>query len=169
MSIKTVRVVIFNDNQKLLGKLAKWVTGLADYHIGFTDGESFWDQGLLFRKRAWMPRPEENVTYFECPVKVTAKELDQIVFAGVERFCIDKKMSSLYGIRDYINFGLRKLGIGFNHNFTGVTCGGIVRDILASKGWLELGTITDLEPSPADIRNKFLSLGVKVIKQGKVD
>lgn len=169
MSVKKITVVIFNDKSILMGMLTKWVTGLADYHVGFTDGENFWDQGLLFRKRPWLPRPEENVTYFECPVKLTAKELDNVVFSGLEKFCIEKKISNLYGIRDYINFGLRKFGIGFRVNFGGSTCGGIVRDILASKGWTELGTITDLEPAPADIRKKFLELGIKVVKQGKVD
>lgn len=159
-------IVIFNDNKTILGKLAKWATGLSDYHIGFTDGEDYWDQGLLFRKRKWYPRPEENVTYFNCPVKLTAKQLDEIVFAGLEKFCIEKKISNLYGIRDYINFGLLKLGIGFNRNFNGTVCSGIVRDILATKGWTELGTITDLEPSPADFRRKLTDTGVKIIKQG---
>lgn len=167
---KAMKIAIFNDiNHKPYGPLCRWATGLADFHVGFTNEIDFWDQDLMFRKRQWMPRPKDQVTLFECPVDIHARELDRIVIAGVEQLCIERDLGDLYGIRDYIGFGLRKLGIPFNYNFKGVVCSGRVRDILYSKGWNYLGSPNDLEPSPADIRRKLLELNVPVTYQGKVN
>lgn len=163
-------IAIFNNiNHGITGKLCKWVTGYADYHIGITDLTSFWDQDILFRKRQWMPRPETDVTLYECPVELTPEELDNLVMEDVVRLCMYKNiLGSLYGFRDYIGFGIRKLGFKFKYNFPGVVCSGRVRDILYSKGWKHLGSPDKIEPSPADIRRKFKELEITCIKQGSL-
>jgi hypothetical protein len=165
-----MKIAIFNNiNHSYTGKLCKWATGYADYHVGITDEVDFWDQDLLFRKRQWIPRPLEDVTLFECPVEILPQELDQLVLSDVERFCIERQFGNIYGYRDYLGFGLRKLNVPFNINFKGVVCSGRTRDILYSKGWEHLGSPNDLEPAPADIRRILMKLNVPIIKQGRLD
>ncbi len=168
-----MKIAIFNDKNRLYGKLCKWATGLADFHIGFTDEVHFWDQQLLFRKRNWMPRTNVNITLFECPFEITPEELDLIVMSNVEQICANKKLSTIisnvYGIRDYSFFALKKLGIKSSINFPGVVCSGRFRDIAYSKGWSYLGKPTDMEPSPADCRRKLIELNVPVHLNGNMD
>ena len=161
-------IAIFNDKNRLTGKLCKWVTGLADYHIGFTDLTNMWDQDLLMRKRRWNPPDVDSVTLFETPFSITAEELDQLVFADVARFCQDREFKDIYGYTDYLGFLLRKMGFT-PPNYGGVICSGLVRDIGYSKGFTLLGTNTDLEPSPADWRRKLLQVSITPVKQGRMD
>ncbi len=166
---KAMKIAIFNSiEHKPYGPLCRWATGYADYHVGFTNEIHFWDQDLLFRKRAWNPIVPEEVTLIECPVDIHARELDELVIKDVEQLCIDKSLGRIYGYRDYIGFGLRKLGLDFKYNFDGVVCSGRVRDVLYSKGWEHLGTPKDLEPSPADVRRKLNELGYPVLKMGNL-
>jgi hypothetical protein len=128
---------------------------------------------MLFRKRPWKPHNLSEVTLFECPVKLTIKELDQMVLDNVESLCKSPKLSNIlkniYGYFVYLDFGLIKLGINIKKNAPGVVCSGRVRDILHSKGFNYLGHPDSLEPSPADIRRMFVKLNIKIIKQGKLD
>ncbi len=162
-------IAIFNNIKHTpYGPLSKWATGMADYHVGFTDLTDYWDQDLLFRKRKWNPRDEQEVTLIKLPLNITPKDLDEVLFKDVDSFCIEKSFKRLYGYRDYIGFALRKLGLKFNYNFEGVVCSGRVRDILYSFGWTHLGTPKDLEPSPTDIRKKLMELNYPIIRLGNL-
>ena len=131
MEEKTFYVAIFNNiNHSFTGRLCKLFTGLADYHVGITDGIHFWDQDLLFRKRNWNPR-EEEVTLIKSPVPLTSDYLDYLVLENVKDLCEDKSIKNIYGYLEYIRIGLTRLGFEFKHNIIGVVCSGRVRNILS--------------------------------------
>ncbi len=168
-----MKIAIFNNNKIPFGKLCKWATGLADYHIGFTNEVHFWDQQLLFRKRDWRPKTMNDITLFNCPFDISPDELDAIVMSNVEQLCSNLKISTIlgnvYGIREYIFFALKKFNINANINLPGVVCSGRFRDIAYSKGWNHLGTPIDMEPTPADCRRKLIELNVPIYLMGNIN
>lgn len=162
-------IAIFNNiNHSFTGRLCKLFTGYADYHVGITDGLYFWDQDLLFRKRKWKPKKDEDVTLIKCPVQLSSDYLDNLVLDNVERLCDEKSIKNIYGYLEYIRIGLTRLGFEFKHNVIGVVCSGRVRNILYENGWSKLGNQDDLEPSPADLRRALTLDNCKIVKQGNL-
>lgn len=131
--------------------LTRLFTGSTCYHVGFTDGEHFWDMHLIRRRRLWAGLYAPNhFLLADCPVEVTAKYLDH-------RLDTD---DSTYGWVDYCLFALRPLAhlVGRStRNAHGVICSEMVADDLARCGWpvrfAEVPSPGDLESAIFGFRN----------------
>lgn len=159
-----MKIALIYSDSNFSSVLTQFFTGTRDYHICFVDDDlkTMWDQHWLFRQIPWHYENEGSKHYdlFECPFPITAEELDQEVMQDVRDFCDEHKhwINVLYGWRDYSMFALRPIyhALGKSTpNFGGTVCSGRVRDIGARRGWTELGSVFDAEPSPADWRRFF--------------
>jgi hypothetical protein len=167
---------IVNTPFTLAGKACKVITSRADSHALFydTSTSSVWEQNILFRRTQRPLRGDPRITLFECPFPVTPEALDSLVLRDVDNFCTNHKLSTIYGVRDYVGFGWRYLSkktgwkwpLNLTHNFGGTVCSGRIRDIAFVYGWEHLGTLNDFEPSPTDIRDKLYSLGTRIVQAG---
>jgi len=127
--------------------LTKLFTGSTCYHVGFTDGEWFWDMHKHRRVGAWKGRySAERVILVDCPVPVTSRFLDdQVLDQTVE-----------YGFRDYIAFAFRwayHLVGKSTRNFGGEICSEWVANVLIALGWPKHFAEV---PSPADLELALL-------------
>lgn len=122
--------------------LTKFFTGSACYHVGFTNGEHFWDMNLIRRRRLWPGLyPETHVMLAECPVPIDVEYLDRMLDTD----------DNTYGWRDYMMFALRPLYHLFGlstRNAGGVICSEMVANDLTSLGWMQRFSEV---PSPADL------------------
>lgn len=125
-------------------------TGSTCYHVGFTDGVSFWDMHKRRRRQSWPGLyPESRVILKECPAPVTAEYLNgQLV--------TDK---STYGWRDYLLFSVRwayhLVGCS-TRNYGGIICSEMVDEDMGAHGW---PVKFEEVPSPADL--ELIVLGRK--------
>lgn len=134
--------VAFIYGSRLSSKLTKFFTGSTCYHVGFTDGDKFWDMNLLFRRRNWLGLYSiHDVILVECPVKITAEYLNYILDTSKDK----------YGVLDYLLFALRPIYHLFGQstrNAGGKICSEMVADIMISQGWQKQFAEV---PSPADL------------------
>lgn len=129
--------------------LTKLFTGSTCYHVGFTDGERFWDMNLIRRRRVWpgLYAPEK-VILAECPVAISAAFLES-------RLETD---DSTYGFADYLMFALRPLYhlVGKStRNRGGVICSEMVAGDLVINGWPQRFAEV---PSPAQLEAAILGI-----------
>lgn len=128
--------------------LTKIFTGSTCYHVGFTDGQKFWDMNLLRRRRLWPLYPPHRVILVDTPVPLTAEYLDRMLDTDVQR----------YGVLDYLLFALRPLYhlVGKStRNAGGIICSEMVANDLAANGWpVRFPEV----PSPADLEQAVLGL-----------
>lgn len=126
--------------------LTKFFTGSACYHVGFTNGDKFWDMNLIRRRRVWPLYPAERVLLAECPVAVSEEYLDHMLDTD----------EATYGWRDYLLFALRPLFHLFGkstRNAGGVICSEMVANDLMANNWQhEFAEV----PSPADLELAIL-------------
>lgn len=127
--------------------LTKLFTGSTCYHVGFTNGEHFWDMNLIRRRRLWAGLyPESHVILADCPVSVSVEYLERQLDTD----------DSTYGWRDYLLFALRPLYHLFGRstrNAGGVICSEMVADDLEANGWTR---VFQEVPSPADLEETVL-------------
>jgi hypothetical protein len=129
--------------------LTKLFTGSTCYHVGFTDGQHFWDMNLLRRRRVWpgMYDPA-TVILAECPVAISRDFLEH-------RLETDE---ATYGFTDYLMFALRPLyhALGKStRNRGGVICSEMVAGDLVINGWTAR---FDEVPSPAMLEAAIIGL-----------
>ncbi len=135
--------VVFVYGKQPSATLTRLFTGSTCYHVGFTDGQHFWDMNLIRRRRLWEGMyPPEHVRLIECPVDVTAEYLDHKLDTD----------ESTYGWKDYALFALRPLYHLFGRstrNLGGVICSELVCGDLNACGWSvkfeEVSSPADLE------------------------
>lgn len=154
--------LIFGPDGKLSADLTKAFTGCRAYHIAFVCEESGvgYDQHWLFRRFHWDGHyPADQVVLFDCPFPMTEAELREEMLRDIDALCDSsgpmwqRLLKTLYGMRDYSAFALRPLYhlLGRSTpNYAGRICSGRIRDMGAERGWFELGTADDPEPSPCD-------------------
>lgn len=138
--------IAFIYNRKRSSLLTKFFTGSACYHVGFTDGDKFWDMNLIRRRRLWPQYDASKVILAECPVPVSAEYLDRMLDTD----------DSTYGWKDYALFALRPLYhlLGKStRNAGGVICSEMVANDLRANGW---PTVFAEVPSPADLELAIL-------------
>lgn len=126
--------------------LTKLFTASTCYHVGFTNGEHFWDMNLLRRRRLWPLYPDNKVVAVECPVAITAEYLDRQLDTD----------DAHYGYVDYLLFALRPLYHLFGQstrNAGGKICSEMVADDLIANGWSHRFKEV---PSPADLEEIIL-------------
>lgn len=121
--------VAFVYGKKPNSTLTRIFTGSTCYHVGFTDGEWFWDMHQHRRVGPWKGRyPAERVILVDCPVQITAALLDQQV--------LDQTVA--YGWRDYLAFAFRwayHLVGKSTRNYGGEICSEWVGNVLRAMGW----------------------------------
>lgn len=125
--------------------LTKLFTGSECYHVGFTDGQKFWDMSLIRRRRDWPHYDAKNVLLADCPVEVTADYLNAKLDTD----------ESKYGFVDYLLFALRPIYHFFGHstrNAGGVICSEMIENDLIANGWKS--PFYEV-PSPADLELVF--------------
>lgn len=154
--------LIFGAPGKLSADLTEWFTGCRAYHICFVCEDSGWayDQHWLFRRFRWQGRyAPEQVVVFDCPFAITEDELREEMLSDIDALCDgggslwQRLARTLYGWRDYLMFAARPLFHALGRstpNYGGRVCSGRIRDMGAARGWTELGTAQDPEPSPCD-------------------
>lgn len=129
--------------------LTKIFTGSSCYHVGFTDGQHFWDMNLIRRRRVWPGLYEPaQVILAECPVPVSREFLES-------RLETDE---STYGFADYLLFALRPIYHLFGastRNRGGVICSEMIAADLIINGWKAR---FDEVPSPAMLEAAILGL-----------
>lgn len=139
--------VAFVYGKKPNSTLTRIFTGSTCYHVGFTDGEWFWDMHQHRRVGPWKGRyPLARVILVDCPVPVTARFLDDQV--------LDQTV--VYGFRDYIAFAFRwayHLVGKSTRNYGGEICSEWVGNVLRLFGWPK--TFPEVE-SPADLELELL-------------
>lgn len=142
--------VAFIYGKKPSSVLTRLFTGSTCYHVGFTDGDRFWDMHWIRRRRVWKGRyPKERVILVPAPVAITRAYLEHQLETDEE----------LYGFRDYALFALRWLYhlVGKStRNADGVICSEMVANDLVANGWAHRFAEV---PSPADLELELL--GVK--------
>lgn len=151
--------IAFIYGKQLSSTLTQFFTGSSCYHVGFTDGEHFWDMNLIRRRRLWPLYPEERVLLAECPVDVSAEHLDHMLDTD----------EATYGWLDYLLFALRPLYhlLGANtRNAGGKICSEQVTDDLQANGWV---VRFDEVPAPADLELKIFGIknAISKIKRGR--
>ena len=133
--------------KKLSARLTLFWTGSATYHVGFTDGNFFWDQNLLRRVRRWpYYGSDTTIVLVDCPVDVSVGYL-------TDKLLDDENH---YGWFDYMMFALRPIYHLFGkstRNMGGVICSEMVANDLQANGW---GVQFDEVPSPADLEKVLL-------------
>ena len=142
-----MKIAIISNPKKLSSKLTQYFTGSPAYHICFVDEQlgKMWDMNLIFRRRLWPHYKPEHVTFYECPVNLTADELE---------WWLDHD-EDWYGVLDYTAFAIKKLFTGFKPSFKGAICSEKVLQILEKNGWLSPFEGT---PSPADFEKVLTRL-----------
>ena len=142
-----MKIAIISNPKKLSSKLTQFFTGSPAYHICFVDEElgKMWDMNLLFRRRIWPHYKPENVTFYQCPVNLSANDLE---------WWLDHD-EDWYGVLDYTSFAIKKLFNGFKPSFKGAICSEKVEQILIKNGWLSPFEGT---PSPADFEKVLIKL-----------
>lgn len=138
--------LVFVYGNRISSRLTKLFTGSTAYHIGFTDGNKFWDMHFIRRRRLWPLYPPARIIVIDCPANITADYLDYKLDTCEE----------WYGIWDYLLFGLRPLYHLFGkstRNASGVICSEMVALDLAACGWQHQFASV---PSPADLEQALL-------------
>lgn len=126
--------------------LCRFFTGSAAYHVGFTDGEKLWDMNLLRRRRVWSDYAARQVVLVDCPVPVTARELERKLETDANH----------YGFADYLSFGpWRRLLQRLRFNGKGLICSEMVAEDLKDCGWVPPAWFPAV-PSPADLELALL-------------
>lgn len=141
--------IIFNDH-KLSGRLTKFWTGCAAYHVAWVDeaGGKMWDMNLIRRRREWPHYPADQVLLFDAPGDVTAEYLEH-------RLETD---DNTYGWRDYLLFSIRPLFHLFGKstpNAGGVICSEMVNDDIWLCGGRTPWPPEGPPPSPCDFYSWF--------------
>jgi len=136
--------IIFND-KKLAGRLTKFFTGHAAYHVGWVDEENdkFYDMHAIRRRRYWSDYERgKRYVLVDFP-EVTKEQLEH------ELDVCDQ----LYGFVDYVLFGLRPLFHLFGQstrNAGGLICSEMVNIDALRAGVDTPWTLDAPPPSPAD-------------------
>lgn len=136
--------IIFND-KKLFGRLTKLFTGLSAYHVGWVDEEhnKFYDMHAIRRRRYWSDYEHDKRYVLVDFPEVTKKQLEH------ELDVCDQ----LYGIVDYVLFGLRPLFHLFGQstrNAGGIICSEMVNIDAIIAGVNTPWPLDAPPPSPAD-------------------
>lgn len=136
--------IIFNA-KKLSGKLTRFFTGHPAYHVGWVHdaSDTFYDMHAIRRKRYWSDYSHGKQYMLVAFPEVTADWLEYQL----------KVCEQLYGVLDYILFGVRPLFHFFGQstrNAGGVICSEMINiDAVYS----DVKTLWELDappPSPAD-------------------
>lgn len=144
--------IVFIYGTRFNSKLTQLFTGSTCYHVGFTDGEKFWDMNLIRRRRLWPLYPADRTIVVDCPVAVTAEYLDHKLDTD----------DAHYGVVDYLLFGLRwayHLVGKSTRNASGVICSEMVAKDMAANGWNAQFWLGNEVPSPADL--ELAIMGIK--------
>lgn len=141
--------IAFCYGRGLSSRLTRIFTRSTCYHVGFTDGVSFWDMNLIRRRRVWAGLYDPaKVIVVECPVAISREFLEH-------RLETD---DSTYGFADYAMFALRPLYHLFGQstrNRGGVICSEMVAGDLVINGWpVRFAEV----PSPAMLELAILGL-----------
>lgn len=142
--------IAFVYGKKPSSTLTRIFTGSTCYHVGFTDGDRFWDMHWIRRRRVWKGLyPTGQVLLVATPVPVTREYLEGKLETD----------TATYGIRDYVLFAFRWLYhlVGKNtRNAGGVICSEMLANDLIANSWSQRFAEV---PAPADL--ELLLLGVK--------
>ena len=143
-----IQIAIISNPKKLSGRLTSIFAGSPAYHIGFVDTNSskFYDMNLLFRRRNWPHYAAENVKLYQCPVEITAENLEEELDTSED----------WYSPLDYLAFGFKKLFFKSRPSFKGAICSEKVEQILVEYGgWVSPFKFT---PSPTDFEKLLTPL-----------
>jgi hypothetical protein len=141
-----MKLAIILNKRKLSGLLTKLVTGCYAYHVAWVCEETntMYDMHLLRRKRPWPHYTGHNeVLLYDSP-EVTVHFLEEKL----------RSDESVYGVWDYILFGLRPLYHLFGkstRNAGGTICSEMVNSDLWECGVETPWHPNDEPPSPCDI------------------
>ncbi|ADE10490.1 hypothetical protein [Sideroxydans lithotrophicus] len=141
-----VKLGIIINGDKPSGRLTKFFTGCAAYHVVWVDEEGgrMYDMNLLRRRRKWPYYPQDQVALFDAPGKVTVEYLE-------EKLTSDE---NVYGFVDYLLFSLRWLYhlVGKStRNAGGKICSETINDDIWECGGETPWKPGDAPPSPCDL------------------
>ena len=143
-----MKIVLFYDEEGILGKLTKFFTGSYCYHIGFLDevNHRLYDMHLIRRRRSWYDCGGKKVEVVKSPVYISSEYMEKMLDTD----------NNTYGFTDYLLFSLRWVYHLFGKstpNAHGVICSELVYNDLKANGWDY--TFTEV-PSPADFERVLL-------------
>jgi len=144
------KLVFISNKHTWQGILTKLFTGDYIYHCGWLVDDMFYDMHLLRRRRSW-PRYEDATKYIVEFPQVTKEYLES-------RLTEDE---SVYGILDYLLFGLRPI-----YHFFGVSTrnnGGVICSEMCSNDLSECNVTNPFRasrepPSPVDLYKWAISI-----------
>ena len=148
--------LVFVSNDKIaLGILAKIFTRKPIYHLGWRDGEHFYDMHLNRRRRYWSDVKER---YDSEGSKLYEFNVPQVQKDYLEHM-LSKKYNTYYGFLDYVLFGLRPIYHFFGlstRNMHGEICSESVNRDLRYSGIDTPWDLSKAPPSPTDLYEFFI-------------